>query len=84
MTGIAGVVEDGLAIAALGFASCPAFARGDRGGAGMTGMRLPRCCAKSAWAKRTDTDVYGQNKLRARPALPGFAMTGDEIAALGE
>ncbi len=53
-------------------------------GGGNDRERLPRCCAKSAWAKRTDTDGHGQNKLRARPALPGFAMTGDEIAALGE
>jgi hypothetical protein len=76
--------KSGFASAALRFASCPAFAGmtivrgGDRG--------------KSAWGKRTntdrhgqtrtDTDEHGQNKWRAWPGLPGFAMTGDEIAAL--
>ena len=42
MAGIAGAVEDGFAIAAMGFASCPAFAGMTEEG-GNDSERLPRC-----------------------------------------
>ncbi|GEM_PF-2031688 len=57
---MAEAAEDGLAIAALGLASCPAFAGMTEGG-GDDRKRLPRRCAKFAWAK---SPLYKTERLQ--------------------